>query len=55
MGIFITVGICALDVILAVFLMTFLYDMLENKIWKSFIILMIAVLLLNIWGMVMNL
>ena len=32
---------------------TFLFDMLESKLWKIFILIFIAILLLNVWGLIL--
>ena len=36
MGIFLSVGVCVLDIMLVIFIITFLFDALKSNWWKVF-------------------
>ena len=50
MGLFIMIGVCALDIIMAVAIITFFIDAIDNKFWRMFIFCVAMILLFNVFG-----
>ena len=50
MGLFIMIGICVIDIFMAVSLVTFFIDIVRNRFWRMFIFSLSMILLLNVFG-----
>ena len=50
MGLFIMIGVCMLDIFMAIALITFFIDAINNRFWRVFIFSLSMILLFNVFG-----